>query len=147
MSSISMPKINIIKVLEAVRPLERRLSMLLLAEHGMSISQFRLLLPLLPNTGLTASQLCTTLGITKASGSILIQELTRAGVVAVTPNPEDRRSIVIRLTPEGKNRMRAAETGIAALEKTLARQIPDNTVKALAHLTRLKFVTKKKTAS
>ncbi len=139
-----MPKINIIKVLETVRSLERRLNTLLVAEHGMSASQFRLLLLLLPDTGLTASQLCSALGITKASGSILIQELTRAGVVAVTPNPEDRRSIVVRLTREGKNRMRAAETGISALEKTLVRQIPDNTIKALAHLTRLKFTTNKK---
>lgn len=139
-----MRKIDILKVLEAVRPLERRLSMILLAEHGMTPSQYRLLLPLLTSKSLTASELCATLGITKASGSILIQELARAGVIATSPNPEDRRSILIRLTPEGENRMRAAKEGVTVLEKTLAKQIPENALKALTHLSRLEFAPKTK---
>lgn len=135
---------DIVKVLEAVRPLERRLSMILLAEHGMTVAQYRLLLLLLPDSDQTASQLCATLGITKATGSLLIQELTRADLVAVTPNPEDRRSIIVRLTPGGLARMQAATEGVAVLEKTLARQIPEKALKALAHLGRLDLAAKSK---
>lgn len=66
----------------------------LFVDYKLTLSQFRLLL-LKDGKAQTATRLNIALGITKATTIALLQELTAAGFITVTRNPEDRRSVLV----------------------------------------------------
>src|ERR1700741_3047563 len=49
---------------------------------------------------LTASRLGELLRLSSGGATALVQRLERAGCIVRTPNPRDRRSTLLRLTPE-----------------------------------------------
>lgn len=47
-------------------------------------------------------KLCEILGVSTSAGSIMVDKYVKAGLVARNPDPQDRRKIVLSLTPEGR---------------------------------------------
>ena len=57
--------------------------------------------------GLTPSALADKLGVTRATITGLLDGLEREGGIERAPNPQDRRSHVVRITPAGLAKMQA----------------------------------------
>ena len=127
-----MGRSNLLRLLESVWALERRVAALLV-DYELTLSQFRLLL-LLDGEPQTATRLSAALGITKATTSALLQELTAGGRITIARNPEDRRSVLVGLSAAGKKRLRAALDGVSALERALRRKPAPGVAEALERL-------------
>lgn len=122
-----MGKLHLIRFLESVWKLEQRLSAQLV-DHGLTLSQFRLLLLLKNGEPQTATRLSVALGITKATTTSLLQDLVNADLITTTANPEDRRSILVNMNNTGKKRLHEALEGLSTLERSLGRKLtPDVT--------------------
>ena len=76
-----------------------------LQPHGLSLGRFTLLMTLLREEGhrLKPSVLAERAGVTRATVTGLLDGLEARGVVRRTAHPEDRRSLLVELTPEGLN--------------------------------------------
>ncbi len=128
-----MGKLHLIRFLESVWALERRLAALLV-DYGLTLSQFRLLLLLKNGEPQTATRLSVVLGITKATTTALLQDLTNADLITVSRNPEDRRSVLVSLSTAGRKRLREALDGLSALERMLGRKLTPGVAEALDRL-------------
>jgi DNA-binding MarR family transcriptional regulator len=79
----------------------------LAAEHGLSITQTRLL-GVLRDRQPSMNELAKLLSLDKSSVSGLVDRAERRGLVARTPATADRRSIVVSLTKKGRALVSAA---------------------------------------
>jgi DNA-binding MarR family transcriptional regulator len=75
--------------------------------HGITVSQWRYLRELWEEDALTVGDLTRRVGRQGPTTVVAVQLLEKAGMVAVTKSPDDRRKSLVRLTPNGK---RLAET-------------------------------------
>jgi DNA-binding MarR family transcriptional regulator len=67
----------------------------------------------------TLRLLATQLGCVKSNATQLVDRLAADGLVRRTPDPDDRRSILIEVTDEGRRRYEAGTRAIAAVEEEL----------------------------
>lgn len=84
------------------------------ALHGLSMGKFTVLMllykadrDLLPEEFLTPSECATMAGVTKGTITGLLDGLERQGWLERRPHPEDRRRLIIALTPLGRSRLEA----------------------------------------
>lgn len=71
----------------------------------------------------TVTAIAHGLGITLQGASKLIQEMVERGYVVREPDPDDRRSKLLRLGPRGEGALRAARTFHRVFERRLVRQV------------------------
>ncbi len=112
---------KILQLLESFRAIERQLA-LILVDSGLTVSQFRLLHVLADESPVTPSDLSAKLGITKASTTTQIGELRKAGLLRVSKNPDDARSIFLELTPTGWKRMEVTLGNLTLMDDRVSRQ-------------------------
>ncbi|MFZ1412008.1 MAG: MarR family transcriptional regulator [Micropruina sp.] len=87
-------------------------------EHGLSLGRLRALRVLRERGGRARVQdLADDLLITVGAASKLVDRLERDGTAHREPNPDDRRSSLIALTPSGTS---VLDAGLATFEATLA---------------------------
>lgn len=129
-----MQALHLIELLEVMRPIERRLGLVLL-ESGLTLTQFRVLL-LLENSLRTPSELSAELGVSKPLITGLLKDLERSGVVGLAGCKLDRRSIRVRLTAAGKQRLKVARLGVAVLEEKIGASSLRSAVAAIRGLER-----------
>ena len=67
----------------------------------LSVPQFRALAFLDHHSGASLSELAEHLGVTRATGSAIIDRLVQRGLVDRTERPEERRHVVLKLTQVG----------------------------------------------
>lgn len=130
-----MHSLHLIQLLEVMRPIERRLGLVLL-ESGLTLTRFRVLL-LLENTLRTPSELSAELGVSKPLITGLLKDLERSGVVGLTGCKLDRRSIRVQLTAAGKQRLKVAQLGVAVIEDKIGASNLRSAVAAIQSLDRL----------
>jgi MarR family transcriptional regulator for hemolysin len=65
------------------------------------------------------AQLAKQLGVDRTVMVYLVDDLERAGLVERIPDPNDRRSRLIRATPAGRDRLRETEAAISVAEAEL----------------------------
>jgi DNA-binding MarR family transcriptional regulator len=75
-------------------PLERR--------HGVTITEWRIMLTLFQQPGATAAEIVERWAMEKMAASRAIRQLERRGWVARRQRSKDRRSYALTLTPEGR---------------------------------------------
>ena len=79
--------------------------------------------------GLTPKDLGKALNITTGSVTAMVDRLEAKGFMVRKPNPTDRRSVLLHLSPEGTDAMQWANDHFAAAAEALLRQSSeDNTV-------------------
>jgi MarR family transcriptional regulator, organic hydroperoxide resistance regulator len=90
--------------------------------------------------GCRVYDIATELGITTGGTSKLVDRIEANGYCRRLPNPADRRSSLLELTPEGRRLF--AEAGVAfdeELERRLGAAVPERTLRQFgATLTRLR---------
>lgn len=92
------------------------------ARHGLSPPSFDVLATLLragPPHALTPNQLLATMMITSGTMTNRIDQLVRSGMVERIRNGEDKRSVLVGLTPKGRMVIDAAVTDHVATQARL----------------------------
>ena len=73
------------------------------AERGMTLPRFDVLAALERNPdGITMGALSRALLVSNGNVTSIVRQLEAQGLVASRPDPKDRRSAIVSLTPEGK---------------------------------------------
>jgi DNA-binding MarR family transcriptional regulator len=87
-----------------------RLSVALSRTCGLSINDFEVLLRLdrVPSPGLRLGDLNPAVRLTQPSLSRMIARLEQHGLLARTADPNDRRGVLVRLTPAGREMLHTA---------------------------------------
>ena len=83
--------------------------------------------------GCRVYDIASELGITTGGASKLVDRIEAAGYCRRLPNPADRRSSLLELTPEGRRLL--AEAGVAfdaELERWLEGAVPERTLRQFA---------------
>jgi len=73
-----------------------------LAGSGLTLSQFHLIDPLRAADALTVSELALAAGVAAPTATRMLDALVRDGVVTRRPSEQDRRAVLIALTPDGR---------------------------------------------
>jgi DNA-binding MarR family transcriptional regulator len=74
-------------------------------EHSLSISQFRSLMFLYRYPGSSLSKLADYLGVTRPTASAICERLVQQSLIDRRDHPQERRSVVLRLTKTGRARL------------------------------------------
>ncbi len=74
----------------------------------LSVPQFRALAFVDRNPGVSLFQVADHLGVTRPTASVIVDRLVRRGMLLRTQDPEERRRIVLRLTPRGARLLQQA---------------------------------------
>jgi DNA-binding MarR family transcriptional regulator len=86
------------------------------AEHDLSLTQVRVL-AILRDRRVTMSELADYLGLDKSTISTLVDRAAKRELLQRTPNPLDRRSVDVALTPAGRQ---LADHGAGQIARSLA---------------------------
>lgn len=125
-----MSGLNLIDLLKAVQVFEKKITVALMYS-GLRMPQFRLL-DLLDECGAaTVTEMSKKMKVTRATASVMINELIRSGIVAVDDNPSDRRSFHIRLTELGRNKLAVARSDMAVMQDKISRKYSAETLRVL----------------
>jgi MarR family transcriptional regulator for hemolysin len=92
-----------------------------LSRFNITFSQFQHLWQLFGQDGLSQAELSRQVGIETASSTSVIEQLERRGFIRRVRDPEDRRRIIVTLTPAGR-RLDGALTDSAVAVNAIARQ-------------------------
>ena len=109
------------------------------ARHGLDTGEFDVVSTLLrsgPPYALRPTELFRSLMISSGGLTDRLNRLQKAGLISRPPSPEDRRSLLVQLTDEGRARAEAAFREDMAVEATLLAGLSDADRAALAALLR-----------
>ena len=125
-----MAQIRVMELLEATQMFERKLTLALMYSC-LRLPQFRAMLFLELSGKITVSDLSRHLNVTRATVSVLVNELVNAELVESLANSSDKRSFYIRLTESGLKRLTLAKSEVAMITESLSQDFCDETVQAL----------------
>ena len=108
-----------------------------LAGVGLRIGQVALLAQICRHAPLSTSRLAELLSIERSTVVRDVQVLERMGLVASRPNPRDRRSRDLSLTPRGAQRLDAAAPEWRAAQASMRSQLGDRSMAELVTLAQL----------
>jgi DNA-binding MarR family transcriptional regulator len=110
-----------------------------LAKHNLTLGQFDILATLRRKSsrgGLTPSQLLESVMLSSGGMTARLDKLESAGLIIRTPDAEDRRMVVIELTPKGKRVIDAATATRFAEAKASLPPLDAGEMRVLAGLLR-----------
>lgn len=110
-----------------------------LAKHNLTLGQFDILATLRrrgPRGGLTPSQLLDSVLLSSGGMTARLDKLEEAGLIVRTPDADDRRMVVIELTPKGRRVIDAATATRFEEARSSLPRLGEAELKALADLLR-----------
>jgi DNA-binding MarR family transcriptional regulator len=122
-----MKELNIIDLIDGMRQLEQRISVALMYS-GIRIPQLRTLSIIDEEGKITVTLLSKRLGITRATVSVMVNELIANNIVYTVDNESDRRSFYIKLTISGKQKLNVARRDLMEFQKSLSRDLSDELI-------------------
>jgi len=115
----------------------RELDRALQAEHGFGLDAYGVLITLVtaPDGTLAIGALGERRNLSPSGVSRSVDRLAKVGLVERTTNPDDRRSLLVGLTPQGLLRLRAAQvTHHAVVRELLLDRLGERDLKRLGEL-------------
>jgi DNA-binding MarR family transcriptional regulator len=109
------------------------------AKHGVDTGEFDVLTTLMrsgPPYALRPTELYRSLMISSGGLTDRLNRLQKAGLITRPPSPEDRRSLLVQLTPEGRDKVEAAFREDMAVEARLLAPLDPADRRTLADLLR-----------
>ena len=128
-----MEQFDVLELLDAVQVFETKLNLALMYS-GLRLPQFRAMVFMEKAGKITVSDLGRQHGISRATASVLVASLKKAGIIECLSNRADKRSFYIKLTESGLNRLQLAKKEVGLVEQRLAREIPQEILQALRNL-------------
>jgi len=130
-----METLQVIELLEATQQFEKKLNLALMYS-GLRIPQFRAMVFLEKSGKITVSDLSRYMNVTRATMSVLVNQLLSASIVERINNPKDKRSFYIKLTESGIRRLELAKKESALVETKISSSFNSETVDALNKFSR-----------
>ena len=125
-----MESLHIIQLLDATQIFEKKLNLALMYS-GLRIPQFRAMLFLEKSGKITVSDLSRYLNVTRATMSVLVNDLLKAGIVESIKNPKDKRSFYLRLTQPGLRRLELAKKEVNVVQEKISSEFTADTIATL----------------
>ena len=125
-----METLHVIQLLEATQIFEKKLNMALMYS-GLRIPQFRAMLFLEKSGKITVSDLSRYLNVTRATMSVLANDLLKADIVENIKNPNDKRSFYMKLTESGVRRLSLAKREVGLVQERISEEFPSETISTL----------------
>ena len=123
-------------LLKAAQILERNVTVALIYA-GLRVPQYRMLQAIAESDQITVTDISKKLNISRATASVMVNDLIRMQVIATVESQTDRRSFHIRLTERGQNKLLVARKDLNALTQGLTNRIPQDLVTALNEFVRI----------
>lgn len=105
-----------------------------LADHGVGAQALGTLMRLAEEDGITQADLARRQRVEPASVCRMVDRLSRDGLVERTPDPADRRSTRIVLTPAGRRLAVRGGGIVAGIEERISDLLTPEEARQLAHL-------------
>jgi DNA-binding MarR family transcriptional regulator len=102
---------------------------------GLTLSQFHLLTPLTDGPK-PVGALAATAGVSGPTATRALDALARNGLVDRRPSPDDRRSVLIELSPDGERAVQAKTREVRAARRKVASALEDDEREQAAQLLR-----------
>lgn len=125
-----MESLDVVALIKALQALERNANVALMYS-GLRLPQFRLMEVLADQGQATVSELSERLHVTRATTSVMVNELIRSGSAIMVENPADRRSFHVHLTDHGLGRLQVARSDLAVLTAKLSARHPEAVIRTL----------------
>ncbi|WP_303903059.1 MarR family winged helix-turn-helix transcriptional regulator [Thiohalomonas denitrificans] len=125
-----MEQLDVVALIHAAQQLERNTAISLMYS-GLKVSQFRLLTFLESAPEPTVTQISKYLKITRASASVMVNELVRAKILSTEEHPVDRRSFLIQITALGESKLTVAHRDLKVLQEKLSEHYATETIQVL----------------
>jgi DNA-binding MarR family transcriptional regulator len=125
------------RFLKSHSAISRRLERDLADEHGLTLSDYDVLvqLSLAPGRSLRPVELARAVLLTRSGITRLVQGLERAGFVERVDCPEDARGYLVGLTPDGLELIRSArETHLEGVAELFSDRYSDEELEMLSNL-------------
>jgi DNA-binding MarR family transcriptional regulator len=108
---------------------------------GLSLAQYYLLVPLLREPSLPLSQLAEAAGVSAPTATRLVDGLEQSGLVVRERSRRDRRTVLISLTPVGRQRLKRRQRQLSRRRRLLYERLEpaerDQSERLLRHLAEL----------
>lgn len=130
-----MSDIDMVGLLEAIQIFERKINLALMY-YGLRLPQYRVLDVLDKSGKITVSDLSRKFDVTRATMSVLVAKLQKAGLVESLDNKVDKRSFYIKLTEPGRGRLKSAEQAFQLILRGMCKSLSDDTIEALNSFSR-----------
>ena len=124
------------ELLDAAQSYERKFNLALMYS-GLRLPQYKVIDFLEKSGKITVSDLSRQLHVTRATISVLITKLVKAGIVECSANRSDKRSFYIIITERGLNRLKAARNEISLVEEKISQQLSEETILCLNNFSRV----------
>jgi DNA-binding MarR family transcriptional regulator len=95
------PEVGLGMLLRAADSAFNRVLRVKLSKHGVSFSEFQHLRQLWDEEGLNQVEMSRRIGIERASSTAVIDSLMRKKLIRRSPDPSDKRKLLVYLTPRG----------------------------------------------
>jgi len=125
-----MQKLDVFGLIDRARALEQRVSVALLYS-GLRMNQYRALECIERETSVTVTDLSREFGITRASASLMVNDLIEQGVLVAVENPDDRRSFFLKLTQAGRNKFEVGRRDLALVLESISSDCDEETIRLL----------------
>jgi len=125
-----MGEIDVLGLLDAIQIFERKLNLALMY-YGLRLPQYRVLDTLNKSGRITVSDLSRKFDVTRATMSVLVTKMHKAGLVLYQDNKVDKRSFYVTLSDAGFIRLSSAEQAFQLMQKSLSQSLSADVITAL----------------
>ncbi len=98
----------------------------------LSVPQLRALAFLHRNPGACLFHVADHLGVTRPTASVIVDRLVRRGLLARAEDPQERRRIVLTLTPRGTRHLEQARSATRSWMAAMLAPLPRTTLRRIA---------------
>lgn len=125
-----MAKLKVLELLDAVLAFEQKVNLALMYS-ALRLPQYRVMVFLEKAGKITVTDLSKQLNVTRATMSVLVNELLKAEIVESLKNTTDKRSFYVRLTASGQNRLAVARKDLGFVEDSISENFTDEIITAI----------------
>ena len=128
-----MEQLNVLEIIEKIGIFERKIN-LALNYAGLRLPHYKALSCLESTGKITVSDLSRALCVTRATTSVLVNQLIKAGAVKSLENRADKRSHYLCLTELGMQRLELARQEVNLVASKISQKFPQDLIRTLNHV-------------
>ena len=125
-----MTKLNVLDLLDAVLAFEQKVNLALMYS-ALRLPQYRVMVFLEKAGKITVTDLSKQLNVTRATMSVLVNDLLKADIVESLKNTTDKRSFYVRLTESGQKRLAVARKDLGFVEDSISENFTEERIAAI----------------
>lgn len=125
-----MDELDLLRLMDAIQSFERKINLALMY-YGLRLPQYRVLETLDRSGKITITDLSRHFDVSRATTSVLVTKMHKAGLVDYLDNRADKRSTYLKLTELGQARLKIARRAFELIQKSICQTLPQEVINAL----------------